>query len=85
MLHVVEIRFADERFQDVVLRVREWLNGENVQPTAFRYLLDQPESMIWIDFAKERHAKAFAKAFGGVVLPERAGLAPLNAVSPRQN
>jgi hypothetical protein len=85
MLHVVEIRFADEHFQDVVLRVREWLNGENVQPTTFRYWLHEPESMMRVNFQVERQAKAFAEAFDGVVLPERAGLAPPNAASPGQD
>lgn len=85
MLHVVEIRFVDEHFQEVVRRVREWLSGENVQPTTFRYWLHEHETMMRVNFEIECHAKAFAEAFGGVVLPARAGLAPPNAVPPRQD
>jgi hypothetical protein len=42
MLHAVEIRFAGEHFQDVLLQVRGWLNEKNFQPTTFRYWLHEP-------------------------------------------
>lgn len=35
MLHAVEIRFAGEHFQDVILQVRGWLDEKKLQPTAF--------------------------------------------------
>jgi len=68
MLHAVEIRFAGEHFQDVILRVRKWLDDQNVQPRTFRYWLYEPESVMRVNFEIERHARAFAQAFGGVVL-----------------
>jgi len=68
MLHAVEIRFAGEHFQDVLLQVRGWLDKENFQPTTFRYWLHEPESVMRVNFEAEPHAKAFAQAFGGVLL-----------------
>jgi hypothetical protein len=68
MLHAVEIRFAGEHFQDVLLQIRGWLGEKNFQPTTFRYWLHEPESVMRVNFESEPHAKAFAQAFGGVVL-----------------
>ena len=67
MLHVVEIRFCGEHFRDVIFRVREWMDYENVQPRRFRYWLYEPESVLRINFEAEDHAKAFAQAFGGTI------------------
>ena len=68
MLHVVEIRFAGERFCDVITRVRDWLDDANVQPTTFRYWLYEPNSVLRVNFELEEQAEAFARAFHGVVL-----------------
>ncbi len=68
MLYVVEIRFAGENFKEVILRVRGWLNCENVQPSTFRYWLSEPDSVMRVNFEFEEQAQAFARAFGGVVL-----------------
>ena len=68
MLHTVEIRLSGGNFLDDVLQVRRWLNAENVQPTTFRYWLYEPEAVLRVNFEAEAQAKAFAQAFGGVVL-----------------
>jgi hypothetical protein len=68
MLHTVEIRLSGENFLDAILQVRRWLKAENVQPTTFRYWLYEPESVLRVNFEAEEQAKAFARAFGGVVL-----------------
>ena len=68
MLHVVEIRFCGEHFRDFIFRVREWMDNENVQPKTFRYWLYEPASVLRINFELEKQAKAFAEAFGGVIL-----------------
>jgi hypothetical protein len=68
MLHVVEIRFAGENFKEVISRVRGWLNGENAQPSTFRYWLSEPDSVVRVNFEFEEQAQAFAQEFGGVVL-----------------
>jgi len=49
MLHAVEIRFAGEHFQDVILQVRGWLDEKKLQPTAFRYWLHEPESVMRVN------------------------------------
>jgi hypothetical protein len=68
MLHAVEIRFAGEKHRDVISRVRGWLDDENGQPTTFRYWLDEPDSVLRVNFELEEQAQAFAQAFRGVVL-----------------
>ena len=68
MLHVVEIRFVGESFQELISRVRGWLDEENFQPTTFRYWLSEPHSALRVNFESEEQAQAFAQAFGGVVL-----------------
>jgi len=68
MLHAVEIRVSGEHFRDAILKVRRWLDAENVQPTTFRYWLYEPESVLRINFEGQDQAQAFAEAFGGVVL-----------------
>ena len=68
MLHVVEIRFPGEHFRDVIFRVRGWLDEENSQPTRFRYWVDEPTSILRVNFELEDQAKAFAEAFRGTIL-----------------
>jgi hypothetical protein len=68
MLHTVEIRVSGEHFRDAILQVRRWLDAENVQPRTFRYWLYEPASVLRVNFEAEEQAKAFAQAFGGVVL-----------------
>jgi len=68
MLHVVEIRFCGEHFREFMLRTRAWMEHENIQPRTFRYWLYEPDSVVRINFEDEQQAKAFARAFGGVVL-----------------
>jgi hypothetical protein len=68
MLHVVEIRFAGENHRHVISRVRGWFDDENGQPTTFRYWLDEPDSVLRVNFEREEQAQAFAQAFRGVVL-----------------
>ena len=68
MLHVVEIRFCGEHFRDAMLRVRAWMEEENIQPRTFRYWLHEADSVMRINFEDGEQAQAFAQAFGGVVL-----------------
>lgn len=68
MLHAVEIRLSGEHFRDAILQARRWLEAENAQPTTFRYWLYEPDSVVRINFEIEEQAKAFAQAFGGIVL-----------------
>jgi hypothetical protein len=68
MLHVVEVRFAADNFRELLLRVRGWLNTENARPSTFRYWFSEPDTIVRVNFETEEHARAFAEAFGGVLL-----------------
>jgi hypothetical protein len=68
MLHVVEIRFADKQFLEVISRVRGYFDDRDFQPRTFRYWLTEPDSVMRVNFEFEEQAQAFAQAFGGVVL-----------------
>ena len=67
MLHVVEVRFSGEPFRDFLDRVRGWCQA-NTQPTTFRYWLHEPDTLLRVNFESQDQARAFAQAFGGVVL-----------------
>jgi hypothetical protein len=68
MLYVVEVRFAEKNFRQLLLRVRGWLNTENARPTTFRYWFSEPDTILRVNFETEGQARAFAEAFGGVLL-----------------
>ena len=68
MLHVVEVRFPGENFRELLLRVRGWLNTENSRPSTFRYWFSEVDAVLRVNFESEEQARAFAEAFGGVVL-----------------
>jgi hypothetical protein len=44
------------------------MEAENIQPRTFRYWLHEADSVMRINFEDGEQAKAFAQAFGGVVL-----------------
>ena len=80
MLYTVEVRFAGETFRELMLRVRGWLNSENAWPSTFRYWFSEPDALLRVNFQSEEQARAFAEAFGGVVLTsESASRAPPGA------
>lgn len=68
MLHVVEVRVAGENFRAFLLRVRGWLNSENAQPNTFRYCFVELDAVLRVNFELEGQARAFAEAFGGVLV-----------------
>jgi hypothetical protein len=68
MLHAVEVRFSGEPFRDFLTRVRGWCEAQNTQPTTFRYWLHEPDTLLRVNFEDQQQDKAFAEAFGGVVL-----------------
>jgi len=68
MLHVVEVRFGGDKFQELMLSVRGWLNTENAQPSTFRYWFSEPDTIVRVNFESEEQARAFVEAFGGVLL-----------------
>ena len=57
----------ENRFRDFLDRVRGWCQA-NTQPTTFRYWLHEPDTLLRVNFESQDQARAFAQAFGGVVL-----------------
>ena len=49
--------------------MRTWLDQQGSQPKTFRYSFDEPDVVLHVDFALRAEADAFARAFGGAVLP----------------
>jgi hypothetical protein len=48
--------------------MREWSEAQNTQPTTFRYRFHEPDTLLRVNFEAQDQAKAFAEAFGGVIL-----------------
>ena len=69
LLHVVEIRLAHNALHYLIARMRAWLDQQGSQPKTFRYSFDEPDVVLHVDFALRAEADAFARAFGGAVLP----------------
>ena len=69
LLHVVEIRLAHNALHYLIARMRTWLDQQGSQPKTFRYSFDEPDVVLHVDFAIGAEAEAFARAFGGKVLP----------------
>src|SRR5215217_1230814 len=46
-------------------RMREWLDGHQVEPAVFRCSSTPPDLVFRVEFAREEQAIAFAEAFGG--------------------
>jgi hypothetical protein len=69
LLHIVEIRFAQNALNYLLTRMRTWLDQQGSQPKTFRYSFDEPDVVLHVDFALRAEAEAFAQAFGGAVLP----------------
>ena len=69
LLHVVEIRLVHSALTYLIARMRTWLDQQGSQPKTFRYSFDEPDVVVHVDFAIDADAEAFARAFGGKVLP----------------
>ncbi|TMJ79534.1 MAG: hypothetical protein E6G79_20785 [Alphaproteobacteria bacterium] len=68
MLHAVEVLFSGEHVRNFLVRVRGWLDAQNMQPATFRYWLHEPETVLRVNFESHEQAHAFAQAFDGIVL-----------------
>jgi hypothetical protein len=67
-LHAVEIRLAHSALDYLVSRIRTWLDQQRAQPKTFRYVFDEPDVVLHVQFPTQTEARAFARAFGGEVL-----------------
>ena len=63
----VEISASDESaaLAESMNKMREWLDGHQVEPAVFRYSTTPSAVVFRIEFAGEEQAIAFAEAFGG--------------------
>ena len=63
----VKISTSDESaaLAESMKKMREWLDGHQVEPAMFRYNKTEPAVVFRIEFAGEDQAVAFAEAFGG--------------------
>ena len=48
--------------------MRKWLDSGKTQPTTVRYSLFGTATVLRVDFELEAEARAFAQAFGGIML-----------------
>jgi hypothetical protein len=71
MFHVVEIRYAGDALGHIVAAMRRWVATGGTQPATVRYSLFGPATVLHVDFEQVPEARAFAQAFGGIVLPSR--------------
>jgi hypothetical protein len=64
-MRTVIIRLPGEDFPTAIVRMREWLDANECEPTGYRY--DQNEDMVVmsVEFAVHSHAGAFARRFDG--------------------
>jgi hypothetical protein len=69
LLHVVEIRLVQTALNYLIARMRTWLDQQGSQPKTFRYSFGELDVVLHVDFGIGAEAKAFARAFGGKVLP----------------
>ena len=67
MLYVVEIRRERDRLSEAMSAIREWLDGNHVEPDAFRCTTDEQSLTCRLEFKIESEASACAQAFGGQV------------------
>jgi len=64
-----QIRVAGRELAAEMTRMREWLDGHRFEPAVFRYDHVDGAVIIHVDFPVEEEAAAFARAFGGTLLP----------------
>ena len=68
-MHIVELRYSEDAVAKIIRTMRRWLDGGKAQPATVRYSLHGTTTVLHVDFELEAEALAFARAFGGVVLP----------------
>jgi hypothetical protein len=56
---------AGAALAESMMKMREWLDRHQVEPSVFRYNISPPGLVFRVEFAGEEHAIAFAKPFGG--------------------
>lgn len=67
MLYVVEIRRGRNELSTIMVRIREWLDGERYEPDAFRCSTDEATVTCRLEFKLGSEALTCARAFDGEV------------------
>jgi hypothetical protein len=63
-MRTVIIRLSAGDFSTTIVRMRDWLEKNRCEPTAYRYDQDEDAVVVSVDFAVDTQADAFAKRFG---------------------
>jgi len=69
-MHIVEIRRDGESLGAPMTQMRMWLDARRIEPATFGMSLTGGGTVFRLTFQDRRHAAAFARAFGGTVLPQ---------------
>jgi len=77
LLYTAEVQLIGGSLPTMLSDMRTWLDHRRVEPDSFRHFSRAAKVVFRVDFKLEAEARAFAKAFGGRVLP-----APLAAEPP---
>lgn len=67
----VGVRYQKIALPDIMKVMRLWLDGRQVQPKGFDYVISGSGTLIRVEFAQEAEAAEFAGAFGGFLSPHR--------------
>ena len=75
MLCIVEVRLIDGDLSTSLSDMRTWLDHRRIEPIAFRHSSSPTGIACYAEFRQEGDAAAFARAFGGRVIPPPAASA----------
>ena len=67
----VGLRYRGVALPDIMKMMRLWLDGRQVQPKGFDYVISGSGTLVRVEFAQEAEAAEFAEAFGGFLSPQR--------------
>ena len=67
-MHVVELRYSGDAATAIMGTMRRWLDNGQAQPATVQYAPFGTATVLHVDFDLEAEARAFAQAFGGIIL-----------------
>jgi hypothetical protein len=69
LLYTVEVQLIGGSLPGMLSDMRTWLDHHRIEPDSFRHFSRTGKVVFRVEFKLEPEAWAFAKAFGGRVLP----------------
>jgi hypothetical protein len=69
-MYAVEVHRDGEDLAGPMEEMRMWLDGKGIQPALFRMSIIPGGTVFRLEFAGRSEAAAFARAFGGTVVPD---------------